>query len=157
MQNPPDNDESRRMLLKGLLVSCACLAPGTLLPKYLERTWSSTGIRDQNDEREQLNAALSAKALRHMHDVMSGYVERGEVPGLVTLLSRHDETNVDALGTRSVGGAGSQRVRRDTIFRIASMSKPITAVATMILVEESKLHLDDRWTDSCPSWQNAKF
>jgi len=143
MQNPPDNDESRRMLLKGLLVSCACLAPGTLLPKYLERTWSSTGIRDQNDEREQLNAALSAKALRHMHDVMSGYVERGEVPGLVTLLSRHDETNVDALGTRSVGGAGSQRVRRDTIFRIASMTKPITAVATMILVEESKLHLDE--------------
>jgi CubicO group peptidase (beta-lactamase class C family) len=141
MQNPPDNDESRRMLLRGLLVSCACLAPGTLLPKYLERTWSSTGIRDQNDEREQLNAALSAKALRHMHDVMSGYVERGEVPGLVTLLSRHDETNVDALGT--VGGAGSQRVRRDTIFRIASMTKPITAVATMILVEESKLHLDE--------------
>jgi CubicO group peptidase (beta-lactamase class C family) len=143
MQNPPDNDKSRRMLVKGLLLSCACLAPRTLLPKFLERTWSSTGIGDQNDEREQLNAALSAKALRHMHDVMSGYVERGEVPGLVTLLSRHDETNVDALGTRSVGGAGSQRVRRDTIFRIASMTKPLTAVATMILVEESKLHLDE--------------
>jgi CubicO group peptidase (beta-lactamase class C family) len=90
-----------------------------------------------------MNAALSAAALRHLHDVMSGYVERSEVPGLVTLVSRRDETNVDALGKRSTGGAGSQSVRRDTIFRIASMTKPITAIATMILVEESKLHLDE--------------
>jgi CubicO group peptidase (beta-lactamase class C family) len=90
-----------------------------------------------------MNAALSAAALRHLHDVMSGYVERSEVPGLVTVVSRRDETNVDALGERSTGGAGSQSVRRDTIFRIASMTKPITAIATMILVEESKLHLDE--------------
>jgi CubicO group peptidase (beta-lactamase class C family) len=90
-----------------------------------------------------MNAALSATALRHLRDVMSGYVERSEVPGLVTLVSRRDETNVDALGERSTGGAGSQPVRRDTIFRIASMTKPITAIATMILVEESKLHLDE--------------
>jgi CubicO group peptidase (beta-lactamase class C family) len=90
-----------------------------------------------------MNAALSAAALRHLRDVMSGYVERSEVPGLVTLVSRRDETNVDALGERSTGGAGSQSVRRDTIFRIASMTKPITAIATMILVEESKLHLDE--------------
>ena len=90
-----------------------------------------------------MNAALSATALRHLRDVMSGYVERSEVPGLVTLVSRRDETNVDAFGERSTGGAGSQSVRRDTIFRIASMTKPITAIATMILVEESKLHLDE--------------
>jgi CubicO group peptidase (beta-lactamase class C family) len=132
------------MLMKGLLASCACFAPGTLLSKCLERTLSGTGIGNQNDEREQrMNAALSAKALRHVHDVMSGYVERGEVPGLVTLVSRHHETSVDALGTRSIDGAGPQPVRRDTIFRIASMTKPITAVATMMLVEESKLHLDE--------------
>ena len=90
-----------------------------------------------------MNAAFSATALRHLHDVMSGYVKRSEVPGLVTLVSRRDETNVDAFGERSTGGAGSQSVRRDTIFRIASMTKPITAIATMILVEESKLHLDE--------------
>ncbi len=90
-----------------------------------------------------MNAALSATALRHLRDVMSGYVERSEVPGLVTLVSRGDETNVDAFGERSTGGAGSQSVCRETIFRIASMTKPITAIATMILVEESKLHLDE--------------
>src|SRR3979490_1092815 len=103
MQKPPGNAGSRRVLMKGLLVSCASLAPRTLWPRFLERTWSSTGIGDQNDEIEQrMNAALSDKALRHMHDVMSGYVERGEVPGLVTFVSRRQETKVDALGTRSI-------------------------------------------------------
>jgi CubicO group peptidase (beta-lactamase class C family) len=76
-----------------------------------------------------------------MHDVMAGYVERGEVPGLVTLVSRRGEVNVDTIGTRALGG--SDEIRRDTIFRITSMTKPITAVATMILVEECKLRLDD--------------
>src|ERR671937_1239621 len=76
-----------------------------------------------------------------MHDVMAGYIERGEVPGLVTLVSRRGETHVDALGTMAVGGRDP--MRRDTIFRIASMTKPITAVAAMILVEECKLRLDE--------------
>jgi CubicO group peptidase (beta-lactamase class C family) len=76
-----------------------------------------------------------------MHDVMGGYVERGEVPGLVTLVSRRGEAHVDAIGTKALGGSGP--MQRDTIFRIASMTKPITAVATMILVEECKLRLDE--------------
>jgi CubicO group peptidase (beta-lactamase class C family) len=72
-----------------------------------------------------------------MHDVMASHVERGGVPGLVTLVSRRGELHVDAIG-----------LERDTIFRIASMTKPVTAVAAMILVEECRLRLDapvDRW------------
>jgi CubicO group peptidase (beta-lactamase class C family) len=76
-----------------------------------------------------------------MDDVMAGYVERGQVPGLVTLVCRRGEVHVDALGTMSIGG--NEPVRRDTIFRIASMTKPITAAATMILVEECRLRLDE--------------
>src|SRR5438128_2950511 len=72
---------------------------------------------------------------------MAGHVERGEVPGIVTLISRRGEVHVDAIGTKAVGG--SDPIRRDTIFRIASMTKPITAAAAMILVEECKLRLDD--------------
>src|SRR5439155_3734878 len=89
---------------------------------------------------------LSKVRLGRMHDVMAGYVERGEVPGLVTLVSRRGEVHVDAIGTRAV--ADSAPIRRDTIFRISSMTKPITAAATMILVEECKVRLDDpvdRW------------
>ena len=84
---------------------------------------------------------LSKARLGRMHDVMAGYVERGDVPGLVTLVSRRGEVHVDAIGTKAVGG--SDPMRRDTIFRIASMTKPITAAATMILVEECKLRLDE--------------
>ena len=84
---------------------------------------------------------LSKARLGRMHDVMAGYVERGEVPGLVTLVSRGDEVHVDAMGAKALGGG--DLMRRDTIFRIASMTKPITAVATMILVEECKLRLDE--------------
>jgi CubicO group peptidase (beta-lactamase class C family) len=91
-------------------------------------------------------AGLSRTRLAHMHDVMAGYVERGEVPGLVTLVSRRGEVHVDVIGTQAI--ADSVPMRRDTIFRISSMTKPITAAATMILVEECKLRLDepvDRW------------
>src|SRR5437870_445033 len=83
---------------------------------------------------------FSEARLGRMHDVMAGYVERGEVPGLVTLVSRRGEVHVDAIGAKAVGG---EPVRRDTIFRISSMTKPITAAATMILVEECTLRLDE--------------
>src|SRR5438876_6395586 len=84
---------------------------------------------------------LSKARLGRMHDVMAGHVEHGEVPGIVTLVSRRGEVHVDALGTLALGG--SDPMRRDAIFRIASMTKPIAAAATMILVEECKLRLDE--------------
>ena len=84
---------------------------------------------------------LSKKRLGRMHDIMAGYVERREVPGLVTLISRHGEEHVDIIGTKAM--ERSSLLRRDAIFRISSMTKPITAVAAMILVEECKLRLDD--------------
>src|SRR5262245_12585590 len=76
--------------------------------------------------------AFSKTRLGRIHDVMAHHVERGGVPGLVTLVSRGDEVHVDAIG-----------LSRETIFRIASMSKPVTAVAALILVEECRLRLDE--------------
>jgi CubicO group peptidase (beta-lactamase class C family) len=87
------------------------------------------------------SGGLSKTRLSRLHDVMAGFVERGEVPGLVALVSRRGEVHVEALGMKALGG--SDPIRRDTIFRIASMTKPITAAAAMILVEECKLRLDD--------------
>jgi CubicO group peptidase (beta-lactamase class C family) len=86
-------------------------------------------------------SGLSKARLERMHDVMAGYVDRGQVPGLVALVSRAGELRVDALGSLAVGG--QSRVQRDTIFRIASMTKPVTAAAAMILVEECQLRLDE--------------
>ncbi len=86
-------------------------------------------------------SGLSRARLGRLRDVMAGYVERGDVPGFVTLVSRRGETQVEAMGTTAIGG--SDPIRRDTIFRISSMTKPITAAATMILLEECTLRLDE--------------
>ena len=87
-----------------------------------------------------MGSGLSKARLARMHDVMARYVKQGSVPGVVTAISRRDETHIDAVGRKAIG-AGT--IQRDTIFRIASMTKPVTAVATLILVEECKLRLDD--------------
>ena len=86
-------------------------------------------------------AGFSEARLVRLHDVMAEHVERGDVPGLVTGVSRHGEVHVDAMGTMTIGGGGP--IRRDTVFRISSMTKPITAAATMVLVEECKVRLDE--------------
>ena len=87
------------------------------------------------------SGGFSRAGLARLSDVMRGHVERGEVAGVVALLARHDEVHAVALGLQDLD-AGTP-MRRDSIFRIASMTKPVTAAAAMILVEEAKLRLDD--------------
>ena len=84
---------------------------------------------------------LSSARLSRIHDFMVKSVERGKVPGLITLISRRGEVHVDVIGAQAFNDPTP--MRRDTIFRISSMTKPIIAVATMILVEECKLRLDE--------------
>jgi CubicO group peptidase (beta-lactamase class C family) len=88
----------------------------------------------------QDGGGLSRVRLSRMREVLAGAVERGDVPGLVALVHRCGETHVVALGATAFGG--DTPMRRDAIFRIASMTKPVTAVAAMILVEECRLRLD---------------
>lgn len=84
---------------------------------------------------------FSQSRLDRLHEVMAGYVKHGELPGLVLLVSRRDHVHVDAIGTTAL--KGREPMRRDTIFRIASMSKPIVAAAALILIEECKIRLDE--------------
>ena len=67
-----------------------------------------------------------------MHDVLSGYVERGELPGFVALVAHEGTVHVDRSG-----------YERDAIFRLGSMSKPIAAVAALVLIEEGVIRFDD--------------
>src|SRR5260221_10041980 len=92
------------------------------------------------------SGGLSKARLGRMHEIMAGHVERGGVPGLVTLVSGREEVHCGAIGLVAAGGRDP--MRRDTIFRIALLTNPAPAVAAMILVEEAKLRLDDpvdRW------------
>lgn len=86
------------------------------------------------------SGGLSAARLDRMRGIMAGHVEQKTVPGLVTAVSRRGDTRVEAIGARAFDGAP---MTRDTIFRIASVTKPIVAAAAMILVEECVLRLDD--------------
>jgi len=96
---------------------------------------------------------LSKVRLKRMHEIMSGHVENGSMPGLVALVSRHGEVHVEAIGKMAIGGVPMQP---DTIFRIASMTKVVGAVAAMILVEECRLRLDDPIDDVLPELANRK-
>lgn len=62
-----------------------------------------------------------------LHTAMTGYVERGDIPSIVTLIGRGGEIHVDVVGTKAFGR--KEPMRRDTIFRVASITKPITAAA----------------------------
>ena len=86
-------------------------------------------------------AALSEAGLRRLHAAMAERVAQGELPGLVTLVARGDDVRVDAFGTMAF--EGEQPMRRDTIFRIASLTKPVIAAATMMLVDDGALALDE--------------
>jgi CubicO group peptidase (beta-lactamase class C family) len=88
-----------------------------------------------------------------MHDVLAGHVKSGSVPGLVALVSRKGAVHLYVLGSMSIGGPPMQR---DTIFRISSMTKPVTAAATMILVEECTLNLDEPVDRLLPELANRR-
>lgn len=96
---------------------------------------------------------ISKAGIDRLHGVMADHVERGDVPGLVMLVNRHGEAHVDAIGRLAFEGSS---MTRDAIFRITSMTKPVTAAAAMILVEEGKLQLDDPVDRWLPELANRK-
>jgi CubicO group peptidase (beta-lactamase class C family) len=89
-----------------------------------------------------------------MHQILSGYIDRKELPGLVALVSHQDDVHVETLGTLSFNQSAPMRL--DTIFRIASLTKPVTAVAAMILVEECRLRLDESIEPWIPELANRR-
>jgi len=99
---------------------------------------------------------FSGPRLERMHQVLRGYIDRGELPGLVALVLRNGKV-VDelALGSRDV--ERHEPMRADTIFRIASMSKAITSVAVMMLYEEGRFLLTDPVSRFLPEFKDPKI
>jgi CubicO group peptidase (beta-lactamase class C family) len=80
-----------------------------------------------------------------LHDTLQAHVDNGSVPGAVGLVARGDRMELAAVGSIAVDGAA---MARDSIFRFASITKPITAAAVMMLVEDGQIALDEpvnRW------------
>jgi CubicO group peptidase (beta-lactamase class C family) len=90
-----------------------------------------------------------------MHSALLSHVESGLLPGAVALVHRGGAEHVEAIGNMTFGSDAAP-MRRDTIFRLASMTKPVTAVAAMILLEECKLRLDDPIEHWLPELQGRR-
>src|SRR5947208_13938363 len=100
------------------------------------------------------SAGLSKNGLTRLHDVLAGHVDGGAAPGVVSVVSRRGEAHVDVIGATAT--EGDRAMERDAIFRISSMTKPITAVATMILLEECVLRLDEPVDRLLPELANRR-
>jgi CubicO group peptidase (beta-lactamase class C family) len=85
-------------------------------------------------------AGFSKAGLERISEVAASHVGPDQVPGLVSLVACGDEVLVDAQGELTIGGPA---VQRDSLFRIASTTKPLTGAVTMALVEEGLLALDE--------------
>jgi CubicO group peptidase (beta-lactamase class C family) len=96
---------------------------------------------------------LSSDGLAPLHDSMAAHVAAGRLPGLVTLVAHGGELHVDTIGSPSFGSDAP--LRRDAIFRIASLSKPITAAATLSLVDEGLLRLEQPIDELLPELATA--
>jgi len=79
--------------------------------------------------------------MSNLHDILQTHVSNGSAPGAVALVARGDRVEVQAAGFADAGRTSP--LARDSIFRIASISKPITAAAVMMLVEDRRFVLED--------------
>jgi CubicO group peptidase (beta-lactamase class C family) len=101
------------------------------------------------------DVGLSSARLARIRDTLQADVDKGVVSGAVTLVARHGRiASLEALGFRD-REAGA-RMTTDTIFRVASMTKPFTSVAAMMLAEEGKLLIADPVSSYIPDFAGLK-
>lgn len=99
-------------------------------------------------------AAWSQDGLTALDKAMAGHGTGGEIPGIVALLARGDEVHIAVHGGMDFGKAAP--MRRDTIFRIASLTKPVSAAIAMMLVEDGKFTLDEPVDRLLPELANRR-
>ena len=100
------------------------------------------------------SVGVAPERLERLHKAMQGFVDRHEVSGIVTLVAREGKTvDLHAVGMQDV--EKNLPMKTDAIFRIASMSKPITSVAIMMLYEENKLFLSDPVSKFIPAFKSS--
>jgi CubicO group peptidase (beta-lactamase class C family) len=105
----------------------------------------------------QASAGISGSwraGLARLHEAMAARVARRELPGIVYLVAHRGLLHVDTIGTLTLDG--HEPMRRSTPFRMVSMTKPIIAVATMMLVEEGRLALDEPVDRLLPELANRR-
>lgn len=101
------------------------------------------------------SVGISAERLGRLHAGMQGFIDRKEAGGIVTLIARDGKVvDVHASGFQDL--ESKTPMRTDTLFRIASMTKPVTTVAVMMLYEEGKLQLSDPVSRFIPAFKSSR-
>src|SRR5579864_266999 len=101
------------------------------------------------------DVGISSQRLERIHRQMNADVESSRIPGGVLLIARNGKiANFDTVGFQE--RASKKPMKKDSIFRIASMSKPITTVAAMILSEEGKLDIGAPVAQYLPEFKEVK-
>jgi CubicO group peptidase (beta-lactamase class C family) len=101
------------------------------------------------------DVGLSSERLARMNKAIHAYVDAGRTPGVVTLIARHGKVvHVDAYGKADL--ASGRPTRADDVFRMYSMTKPITSVALLMLYEEGKFQLTDPLSKFFPAFADVK-
>jgi CubicO group peptidase (beta-lactamase class C family) len=102
-------------------------------------------------EMTSMNAQVAREGVRA---ILDHHLEEGSITGAVVLLGQGGNAQVVVAGTAAAGS--SERMRHDTIFRIASLTKPIVTAAAMMLIEEGKLRLDEPVDRLLPELANRR-
>ena len=103
----------------------------------------------------QATGGFKPEVMAQVAPALKGIIDQGTLSGAVTLVWKSGKVvQTHALGQRDV--ATGQPMTRDTLFRIASMTKPITSIVIMMLIEEGKLKLDDPVTKWLPELANMR-
>ncbi len=101
------------------------------------------------------NVGMSGERLTRLSDGMKSLVDEHRLAGVVTMVARHGKViEFEATGKRDI--AANLPMQKDSIFRIYSMTKPITGVAMMMLFEEGKWQLNDPVAKYIPEFANLK-
>jgi CubicO group peptidase (beta-lactamase class C family) len=135
---------SRSLRLSALLAVALMIAVGAAAL----RSKDLPGARPED-------VGLSSERLARMNKAIHEYVDAGRTPGVVTLIARHGKVvHVDAYGKADL--ATGRSTRADDIFRMFSMTKPITSVALLMLYEEGKFQLTDPLSRYFPAFADVK-
>ena len=154
----PDRESESRVNRRSFLTTAASLAAVSALPERAEaQAAPPSGVRSETRQapavRTRGPGGFSTARIARLRSAMNAYTERGGVPGIVWAVSRGRELHTGVHGVNAVGG---DAMRRDSIFRIASVSKVITSAATMMLAEEGKVRLDEPVDGLFPELANRK-
>src|SRR5215813_6463138 len=99
---------------------------------------------------------LSSKRLERIRPVMQRYIDEKKVAGIITAVARHGRlAHFECFGAMDL--ETGRPMQADALFRIYSMSKPITSVAAMMLYEEGRFQLNDPVSQYIPQFKNMKY